>query len=195
VRTSERSLDIDGEYNYNDENLGEGVDAYIIDTGIYRDHVEFGEPTRARFGFSAIVGEEQDYDGNGHGTHVAGTVGSTKYGIAKKATLVAVKVLSASGSGSTAGVIDGVEWTCKDHTEKKNKCVANMSLGGGKSDAMNRAVDELSSCGCATAVASGNEARDACLGSPASSEKVYTVNSMDTEGGFRVPRVSCLLSV
>jgi subtilisin family serine protease len=141
------------------------------------------------------VGEEQDYDGNGHGTHVAGTVGSTKYGIAKKATLVAVKVLSASGSGSTVGVIDGVEWTCKDHTEKKNKCVANMSLGGGKSDAMNRAVDELSACGCATAVASGNEARDACLGSPASSEKVYTVNSMDTEGGFRVPRVSCLLSV
>lgn len=176
VRTAQRDLTNNGIYDYDSAKVGKDVSAYIIDTGIYTEHVEF--EGRAIFGVNTADPPSRS-DGNGHGTHVAGTVGSKTYGIAKEATLVAVKVLGDDGSGSTAGVISGVEWSCKDHEAKKNKCVANLSLGGGFSLAMNRAVDELTDCGCATAVASGNEARDACLSSPASANGAYAVNAMD----------------
>lgn len=83
------------------------------------------------------------------------------------------------GSGATQGVIDGIDWTCKDHTEKRNKCVSNLSLGGGLSQAMNAAIDALFRCGCAVVCASGNEGRDACQGSPGSATDAYTVNAMD----------------
>jgi len=179
VRTGERELNINGEYYYEDTNQGEGVDAYILDTGIYLDHIEF--EGRAVWGTDTVDNPSPRTDGNGHGTHVAGTVMSAKYGIAKKATGIAVKVLGASGSGSTAGVIDGVDWTCSDHQAKRNKCVANMSLGGGFSAAMNRAVEEATECGCSFAVASGNSAANACLYSPASADgAVVSVNSMDS---------------
>ena len=143
------------------------------------DHVEF--EGRAIWGTDTVDNPSPRTDGNGHGTHVAGTVMSAKYGVAKKATAIAVKVLGASGSGSTAGVIDGVDFTCSDHQAKRNKCVANMSLGGGFSAAMNRAVEEATQCGCSFAVASGNSAANACLYSPASADgAVVTVNSMDS---------------
>eukprot|EP00040_Diaphanoeca_grandis_P038251 m.256130 g.256130 ORF g.256130 m.256130 type:complete len:432 (-) comp34089_c0_seq1:256-1551(-) len=178
VRTAERDLRIDGIYNYDDQDIGAGVDAYIIDTGIMISHVEF--EGRAVWGIDTADSPPIEADGNGHGTHVAGTVMSRNYGIAKAARAIAVKVLGASGSGTTAGVIDGVDWTCSDHTTKRNKCVANMSLGGGLSAAMNRAVEAATECGCSMAVASGNDARDACSYSPASAETpVVTVNSMD----------------
>lgn len=83
------------------------------------------------------------------------------------------------GSGATQGVIDGIDWTCKDHTEKRNKCVSNLSLGGGLSQAMNDAIDALFRCGCAVVCASGNNGRDACQGSPGSATDAYTVNAMD----------------
>lgn len=186
VRTAERASSITGLYNYDDTDVGAGVAAYIIDTGIMTTHIEF--EGRAIWGTDTVDNPSPETDGNGHGTHVAGTVMSKTYGIAKAATAIAVKVLGASGSGSTAGVIDGVDWTCTDHTAKRNKCVANMSLGGGFSAAMNRAAEAATQCGCSMAVASGNDNRDACLYSPASSESpVVTVNSMtntDAESSF-----------
>lgn len=180
VRTQERNLNINGEYVYNSANLGAGVDAYVIDTGIYLEHAEF--EGRAKWGFNAFTSgvDAGMTDGNGHGTHCAGTVGSKTYGIAKEAELIAVKVLGATGSGSTAGVIAGVDFVCTDHKAKGNKCVSNLSLGGGYSAAMNAAVDNLADCGCSVAVASGNEGRDACLSSPASADGVMTVNAMDS---------------
>jgi subtilisin family serine protease len=114
-------------------------------------------------------------DQNGHGTHCAGTVAAATYGVAKSANLVAVAVLGASGSGSTAGVIAGVEYVANDHQSKSNRCVANMSLGGGFSLAMNRAVTEAVTAGCQFAVAAGNENNNACLSSPASEEDCVTV--------------------
>jgi len=179
VRTGERTLNINGEYYYDDANVGSGVDAYILDTGIYTEHIEF--EGRAVWGTDTVDNPSPRTDSNGHGTHVAGTVGSKGYGIAKASTLIAVKVLGASGSGSTAGVIDGVDFTCSDHQAKRNKCVANMSLGGGLSLALNRAVEQAVECGCSFAVASGNSNANACLNSPASADgDVITVNSMDS---------------
>jgi subtilisin family serine protease len=139
VRTAERDLKIDGIFNH-DGQAGRGVTAYILDTGIYTEHSEF--EGRAIWGFDAVNTPSPKTDMNGHGTHCAGTVGSKSYGVAKASTLVAVQVLGATGSGSFAGVIEGIDWTAKDHTEKRNVCVANMSLGGGYSLALNRAVEE-----------------------------------------------------
>jgi subtilisin family serine protease len=176
VRTGERDIRLDGLFNHDDEG-GKDIDAYIIDTGIYLEHVEF--EGRARWGIDTVNRVSPETDRNGHGTHVAGTVMSKSYGVSKQANAVAVQVLGASGSGSTAGVIEGVEYVCADHREKGNKCVANMSLGGGFSLAMNRAVEEAIGCGCQFAVAAGNENNNACLSSPASAEDCVTVSSSD----------------
>jgi len=176
VRTGERELRLDGLFTH-DEQAGEGVDAYILDTGIYLEHVEF--EGRAIWGLDAVNYPPIQSDGNGHGTHVAGTVMSKKYGVAKKARAIAVAVLSAGGSGSTAGVIEGVAFVCTDHKAKQNRCVANMSLGGGFSLALNRAVEEAIDCGCQFALAAGNENGNACLSSPASEPKGVTVSSSD----------------
>lgn len=111
VRTSERALRIDGDYKYLNLANGKGVTAYVIDTGIYLQHDEF--KGRAKWGTNTV--DNDNSDGNGHGTHVAGTIGGTTYGLAKEVDLVAVKVLSAEGTGSTAGVIAGVEWTANNH--------------------------------------------------------------------------------
>lgn len=176
VRTSERELRLDGLYTHDDK-AGEGVDAYILDTGIYLEHVEF--EGRAVWGLDAVNNPPIQSDGNGHGTHCAGTVMSKTYGVAKKARAIAVAVLSAGGSGSTAGVIEGVAFVCTDHKAKQNRCVANMSLGGGFSLALNRAVEEAIDCGCQFALAAGNENGNACLSSPASEPKGVTVSSSD----------------
>lgn len=176
VRTGERDLRLDGIYNHDDA-AGRGIDAYILDTGVYLEHSEF--EGRATWGFDAVNNPSPQTDRNGHGTHCAGTVASKTYGIAKAASIVAVQVLGASGSGSFAGVIEGIDWTATDHTTRRNKCVANMSLGGGYSLALNRAVEEAIRAGCVFVVAAGNENSNACLSSPASTPDAITVSSSD----------------
>jgi len=174
-------------YIYDDRG-GEGVDAYVIDTGINVQHVDF--QGRASWGVSIADGKFQD--GVGHGTHCAGTIGSRTYGVAKKANLIAVKVLGSDGSGSTSDVIAGVQWTVKQATAKavaaakeialtgttKYKgAVANMSLGGGKSPSLDLAVNRAVDAGLHFAVAAGNDNRDACNYSPAAAEKPITVGA------------------
>src|SRR5207237_8104534 len=117
---------------------GSGVKAYIIDTGIRRTHTQFGG--RAISGFTAINDGRGTTDCNGHGTHVSGTVGGSTYGVAKGVTLVAVRVLDCSGSGSTSGVIAGVDWVTGNHLAGQS-AVANMSLGGSASSALDTAVN------------------------------------------------------
>jgi cerevisin len=168
---------------------GEGVDVYIVDTGINIDHVEF--EGRARWG-KTIPQNDEDEDGNGHGTHCAGTIASRKYGVAKAANVIAVKVLGSNGSGSMSDVVGGVVWAA---TEAKNNAdaaakelaatgktahkgsVANMSLGGGKSRALDDAVNKAVNAGLHFAVAAGNDNRDACNYSPAAAEGAVTVGA------------------
>lgn len=124
---------------------GEGVDVYVIDTGTNYHHVDF--EGRARWGKTIPAGDV-DQDGNGHGTHCSGTIAGKKYGVAKKASIIAVKVLRSNGSGTMSDVIKGVEWAALEHVKSSEKkhpkfkgSVANMSLGGGKSPGLDKAVD------------------------------------------------------
>jgi subtilisin family serine protease len=175
TRVNERQMSLDGEYSY-PSSAGNGITAYIIDTGIYVANEDFAG--RATFGFKA-ESSWSNTDANGHGTHVASTVVGKKYGVARKASAIAVKVLGDNGSGSNAGVIAGVDWAVNDHVTKKKRSVINMSLGGGYSAALNAAVEAAVDAGIFTAVAAGNENRDACIGSPSSAPKVLTVGSTD----------------
>jgi cerevisin len=160
---------------------GEGVDVYVIDTGTNTDHVDF--EGRAHWG-KTIPANDADEDGNGHGTHCSGTVAGKKYGVAKKANVYAVKVLRSNGSGTMADVVKGVEWAANAHTEKAKKgkkgfkgSAANMSLGGGKSPALDRAVNGAVDAGIHFAVAAGNDNADSCNYSPAAAEKAITVGA------------------
>ncbi len=160
---------LDGKYSYT--STGTGVDAYIIDTGILTTHQEF--EGRAKSGFTAIGTSSTDQ--NGHGTHVAGTVGGKNYGVAKKVNLFAVRVLDASGSGTTSGVIAGINWAINHHTV--NPAVANMSLGGGVSAALDAAVQSAVADGIVMCVAAGNNTRDAINYSPSRVGAAITVGS------------------
>jgi cerevisin len=166
-----------------DPNGGKNVTVYIIDTGVNVNHVDFGG--RAVWG-ATIPSNDQDIDGNGHGTHCAGTVAGSRYGVAKQARVVAVKVLRSNGSGTMSDVVRGVEWALQDHQQrsKGNKAansVANMSLGGGFSRALNQVVDAAVDGGVHFAVAAGNDDADACDYSPASSDKAITVGASTLE--------------
>jgi len=172
TRTSEALLNPDGLYSYPDTADGRGVTVYVIDTGIYIGHNEFGG--RAVWGTNTI--DSKTTDGHGHGTHCAGTVGGTTYGMAKNVKLVAVKVLSDQGSGSTQGVIDGISWSVRNRV---GPAVGSMSLGGGKSAAMNSAVANAVNQGLLMVVAAGNDNRDACNYSPASAPEAITVAASD----------------
>lgn len=167
-RVDQRGLPLSGTYTY--DQTGSGVRAYIVDTGIRLSHSEFGG--RAVFGFDAFGGNGSD--GNGHGTHVAGTVGGSVYGVAKGVTLVAVRVLDNNGSGTTSGVIAGVDWVTANHVKP---AVANMSLGGGASSTLDTAVNNSINAGVTYVLASGNENVDACNSSPARVAAAITVNS------------------
>ncbi|ADH63693.1 peptidase S8 and S53 subtilisin kexin sedolisin [Allomeiothermus silvanus DSM 9946] len=167
-RIDQRNLPLNGTYTYTA--TGAGVNAYIIDTGIRTSHSDFGG--RARVGYDAIGGNGQDC--NGHGTHVAGTVGGSTYGVAKGVTLYAVRVLDCSGSGSTSGVIAGVDWVTRNHVKP---AVANMSLGGGASTALDTAVNNSISAGVTYAIAAGNSNRNACNFSPARVSAAITVGA------------------
>jgi cerevisin len=167
------------------EDGGEGVDAYVIDTGTNVDHVDF--EGRAKWGKTIPQGD-QDVDGNGHGTHCSGTIAGKKYGVAKKAHVYAVKVLRSNGSGSMSDVVKGVEYAANAHLEqvelaKKGKrkgfkgSVANMSLGGGKTQALDAVVNAAVAAGIHFAVAAGNDNADACNFSPAAAGKAVTVGA------------------
>ena len=169
-RIDQRALPLSGTYNYT--STGSTVYAYVIDTGIQTSHAQFGG--RAAVSYDALGGNGQDC--NGHGTHVAGTIGSTTYGVAKQARLRAVRVLNCQGSGTASGVIAGIDWVRLNRT---NPAVANMSLGGGYSSAQNTAVTNLVNSGVFLAVAAGNENQNACNVSPASAPAVTTVAASD----------------
>jgi len=168
-RIDSRSLTLDKKYIYTA--TGQGVVVYIIDTGIRFDHQEFGG--RAVFGFDAFGGKGTD--GNGHGTHVAGTVGGRNVGVAKNVKLVAVRVLNNSGSGTNSGVIAGVDFCANDHIKSNNIAVANMSLGGGGSLALDEAVSNAISKGIVMCVAAGNSSADVKDYSPARVPAAITV--------------------
>ncbi|KAK7183573.1 subtilisin-like serine protease-like protein PR1A [Paraphaeosphaeria sporulosa] len=166
-----------------DTTAGADTCSYVIDTGIYTAHSDFGG--RATF-LANYAGDGSNTDGNGHGTHVAGTIGSNTYGIAKNTKLYAVKVLDASGSGTNSGVIAGINFVASD--VKTRSCpkgaVANMSLGGSKSTAVNTAAAGVVSAGVFLAVAAGNEAQAAANTSPASEPTVFTVGATDSSDAF-----------
>ena len=167
-RVDQRNRPLNGTYIY--DRTGAGVHAYIIDTGIRTTHSQF--TGRVGNGFSAITGGVADC--NGHGTHVAGTVGGTIHGVAKAVTLHPVRVLSCSGSGSNSGVIAGVNWV---RTNRIRPAVANMSLGGGVSSALDSAVTSAIGAGVSFAVAAGNSNANACNSSPARVPAANTVGS------------------
>lgn len=203
-RVDQPDLPLDNSYTFGNE--GKDVHTYIIDTGILSDHAQF--KGRMGEGFSAIEGgpgggsgiplvggvlegiiggggddggddsEPSTEDCNGHGTHVAGTVGGSDYGVAKSVTLHPVRVLDCNGSGTTSGVIAGIDWTADNFVKP---AVANLSLGGGASDSLDEAVREASALGITMVVAAGNEDADACNSSPAREESAYTVGATDRD--------------
>ncbi|WP_329110429.1 S8 family peptidase [Micromonospora sp. NBC_01699] len=181
-RIDQVNLPLNNSYTY--PNTGAGVRAYIIDTGIRFSHSDFGG--RAVTGFDAVDGGSAD-DGNGHGTHVAGTVGGNAYGVAKGVTLVGVRVLDNGGSGTYAGVIAGIDWVTADH-DPGERAVANMSLGGGFDQGVNDAVTRSIADGVVYGLAAGNEYNsNACNVSPASTPNGITVGateSNDAKAGY-----------
>lgn len=173
-RIDDPQLPLDG--TYEPAQTGAGVTAYILDTGIDPDHPDFGG--RASVGFDATGGD--GLDRQSHGTHVAGTIGSNSYGVAPGVDLVGVKVLDDSGSGSTAGIIEGMDWIAAN---ADGPSVANMSLGGAKDPALNNAATGLVDSGVFTAVAAGNESQDAANVSPANADGVYTTAASTDQDG------------
>ncbi|KAG0223905.1 subtilisin-like serine protease [Actinomortierella wolfii] len=155
---------------------GAGVTAYVLDTGINTAHVDF--EGRARMGANFIRGSPNT-DQNGHGTHVAGTIGGKTFGVAKKVNLVGIKVLDARGSGATSGIVAGMDFVVRDARGKR--AVVNMSLGGGVSRAINDAVDRLVAANIPVFVAAGNDFNvNACNGSPSGARNAFTVAASDS---------------
>ncbi|GAA2992589.1 S8 family peptidase [Streptomyces fulvorobeus] len=171
-RIDQRELPLDSAYDVT--GTGKGVQAYIVDTGIDAQHSEFGG--RVTFGYDSIGDGRKGQDCNGHGTHVAGTVGGATFGVASAASLTTVRVLDCQGRGSWAGVLAGFDWVAEN---AEQPAVVNASLGGSSSAAIDRAVDGLWDRGVLPVVAAGNENADACDVSPAGADGVVTVAASD----------------
>jgi subtilisin family serine protease len=170
-RIDQTSLPLSGTYTYPDT-AGSGVTVYVIDTGVRITHQQIAG--RATNGYDAVDGDNVAQDGNGHGTHVATTIAGSTYGVAKSAKIVAVRVLNNSGSGTTAGVVAGIDWVTANHS---GPSVANMSLGGGVSTALDTAVRNSISSGVTYAVAAGNSSTNASSSSPARVAEAITVGA------------------
>ncbi|GAA2667733.1 MULTISPECIES: S8 family peptidase [Actinosynnema] len=169
-RIDQRNLPLNSSYSYT--STGSGVRAYVIDTGVRIAHNAFGGT--AVNGYDAVDGDNVAQDGNGHGTHVAATVSSASYGVSKAAQIVAVRVLDNAGSGTTAGVVAGINWVTNNHVKP---AVANMSLGGGASTSLDNAVASSISAGVTYAVAAGNSNANASNYSPARVASALTVGA------------------
>ncbi|MGI2068479.1 S8 family peptidase [Shewanella baltica] len=172
-RIDQHNLPLDN--NYHTDYDGSGVTAFVIDTGVLNTHNEFGG--RASSGYDFIDNDYDATDCNGHGTHVAGTIGGSTYGVAKNVNVVGVRVLNCSGSGSNSGVIAGINWV---KNNASGPAVANMSLGGGASQATDDAVNAAVAAGITFVVAAGNDNSNACNYSPARAADAITVGSTTT---------------
>ncbi|TCC47874.1 S8 family peptidase [Kribbella capetownensis] len=173
-RADQRDLPLDKKYEA--ATTADNVNVYVIDTGIYAEHKDFGG--RASVGTDTVGDGQNGVDCMGHGSHVAGTIAGTTYGLAKGAKVFGVRVLDCSGSGSTESVVAGIDWVTKN---AKKPAVANMSLGGGADDALDAAVKASVDSGVTYAVAAGNESSDACGGSPAKEPSAITVGATDDQ--------------
>jgi subtilisin family serine protease len=173
-RSDQRDLPLDKKYEA--ATTAENVNVYVIDTGIYAAHKDFGG--RASVGTDTVGDGQNGVDCMGHGSHVAGTIAGTTYGLAKGAKIFGVRVLDCKGSGSTESVVAGIDWVTKN---AKKPAVANMSLGGGADEALDAAVKASVDSGVTYAVAAGNESADACEGSPAKEPSAISVGATDDQ--------------
>ncbi len=172
-RTDQPSLPLDNSFTYPNQG-GAGVRAYIVDTGVQADNPDFAG--RMGAGFDVFGANGQNVDCHGHGTHVAGTVAGTKFGLAKKATIIPVKVLSCAGSGSMSGIVTALDWIRANHPAG-TPGVVNMSIGGPSNGSVTTAVNNLTAAGILSVVAAGNSNTDACTSSPASAPTAVTVGA------------------
>jgi subtilisin family serine protease len=171
-RTDQRDLPLDKKFE--PSATADNVNVYVIDTGIYAQHKDFGG--RASVGTDTVGDGQNGVDCMGHGSHVAGTIAGTTYGLAKGAKIIAVRVLDCNGSGTTESVVGGIDWVTKN---AKKPAVANMSLGGGTDTALDAAVKASIDAGITYAVAAGNDSSDACSASPADQPDAITVGATD----------------
>lgn len=169
---------LDSSYSY--DSTGTGVKAYVVDTGISSSQADFGG--RVGAGYSYIQDNYGTTDCHGHGTHVSGTIAGNTYGVAKATSLIPVRVLDCTGSGTNLGVIAGINWIVSSHTG--GPAVINMSIGGGFDSALNNAIANATAAGFVVVVAAGNEAKDACLSSPSSAASAITVSAVDQVNKF-----------
>ncbi|KAK6460287.1 peptidase S8/S53 domain-containing protein [Scheffersomyces coipomensis] len=163
------------EYRYNSKSQGKGVNAYVLDSGVQLKHPEF--ENRGKFGTDFT--KEGSGDTNGHGTHVAGIIGSKTYGVAKEVDIYEVKVLDKNGSGSLSTIISAIEFVVNHRTRSGRPGVANLSLGAYKNSVLNKAIDAAYNTGLVMVVAAGNSNINACLSSPAGAESALTVGAID----------------
>ena len=172
---------MDSQYGY--RSAGDGVYAYIVDTGVLETHTDFaivGGGSRVTSGKNIISSTASPRDDNGHGTHIAGTIGGNRYGVAKAVTLVPVKVLDSRGGGSMSQVAAGISWVVNDPRVPNSKKVINLSLGtDGRNTELDTAVSAAVKAGIVTVVAAANSAKDSCLDSPDAVPEAITVGAID----------------